>query len=427
MAACVEKPIIIAGGGIGGLATALTLHQLGLPFVILESTPKLRPLGVGINLQPNAVKELFDLGITRQDLESVGISILEWALVGLNGRDIYAETRGEAAGYNWPQFAVHRGRFHQLLLDAVRARAGDQAVRTDRGVVGYEQSADSVTVTWRSHGGKRGAIEGSVLIGADGIRSAVRAQMHPADRDVHWGGALMWRGTSRARPLREGCSFVGFGTHDKRVVLYPISPADPKTGLAEINWIAEITVNPDERRGRDKWFSPVPTSSFAHHFADWKHDWLDVPALILGAPQAFENPMIDRHPLPYWHSGRVALLGDAAHAMYPTGSNGASQALVDARVLGAALQTHGVSAKALAAYGHQLCAPISALQLRNREDGPFGILKEIDRRCGGFFEDIDQVMPAAERSTFMADYKTAAGFDKTRVNSAPPTLLPLGQ
>ena len=147
-----------------------------------------------------------------------------------------------------------------------------------------------------------------------------------------------------------------------------------------------------------------------------------MPALLRGASEVFEYPMIDRDPVPTWVDGGVALLGDAAHVMYPVGSNGASQAIVDARVLGAALLAQGLGPAALQRYDAQLCADISALVLRNRGAGPFGLLGLVDERCGGVFDDIDSVIPAAERDAFMARYKAAAGFAIDTLNAAPPTI-----
>ncbi|ADZ71518.1 Monooxygenase FAD-binding protein [Polymorphum gilvum SL003B-26A1] len=416
---------MIAGGGIGGLATALTLHQIGVPCVVFESVREMRPLGVGINLQPNAVRELCDLGIGTDALDRVGLPAKEWALVGLNGNDIYCEPRGLLAGYRWPQYAVHRGLFHVLLHDTLVARAGAGAVRLGCRVTGYETNADgNVTALIERADGSSARETGTLLIGADGIHSAVRAQMHPDQPPIHWGGAIMWRGTTQARPIRTGSSFVGLGTHRQRMVIYPISHPDPASGLATINWIAEVTVDGSEGWKASGWFRPIAIDDFIAHFEDWRWDWLDVPALLRGADVAYENPMIDRDPVPTWRDGPVALMGDAAHAMYPTGSNGASQAIVDARVLGACLVEHGVTAEALAAYDDRLCGPISQVILRNRGAGPFGLLNLVDERCGGAFDDIDAVIPPDERAAFMAGYKAAAGFAMEALNAAPPTIAP---
>jgi 2-polyprenyl-6-methoxyphenol hydroxylase-like FAD-dependent oxidoreductase len=419
------RPVLIAGGGIGGLATALTLHQIGVPCVVFEAAREMRPLGVGINMQPNAVRELYDLGIGEAELDRVGLPAREWALVGLNGNDIYSEPRGKLAGYNWPQYAVHRGQFHMLVYHKVVERIGAQAVRLGARVTGYRNNADgSVTAHIERADGSASEVEGALLIGADGIHSAIRAQMHPGQPPIHWGGAIMWRGTTWGKPIRSGSSFVGLGTHRQRVVFYPISHPDPATGLSIINWIAEVTLDNTEGWKQSGWFRPVPVSEFAHHFTDWVWDWLDVPALIREADSVFENPMIDRDPVPTWRDGPVLLLGDAAHAMYPTGSNGGSQAVVDARTLGACMLEHGVTQEALAAFDEKLCGPISQLVLRNRGAGPFGLLNMVDERCGGTFDNIDDVIPPQERAEFMAGYKAAAGFAIEKLNTAPPTIPP---
>jgi 2-polyprenyl-6-methoxyphenol hydroxylase-like FAD-dependent oxidoreductase len=310
-----------------------------------------------------------------------------------------------------------------LLYREVMQRIGPQAIRLGCRVTGYRRNQDGGVSARIEHAdGAVSEARGTLLIGADGIHSAIRAQMHPAQPPIHWGGAVMWRGTTLARPIRTGSSFIGLGTHRQRMVIYPISHPDPQTGLAVTNWIAEVTTDNAEGWKQQGWFRQVPTSDFAHHFADWKWDWLDIPALIQGADGAYENPMIDRDPIPTWVDGPVALLGDAAHAMYPTGSNGASQAIVDARVLGAAMIERGVTPAALAAYDARLCGPISEVVLRNRGAGPFGLLNMVDERCGGTFENIDDVIPPEERADFMARYKTAAGFAIEQLNRAPATI-----
>lgn len=415
-----EPLVLIAGGGIGGMALALTLHQIGVRCKVFESVRELKPLGVGINIQPNSVRELFDLGITADMLDKVGVPAREWALVGRNGQEIYAEPRGLEAGYNWPQYAVHRGELHMLLYETFRARAGEEAVILGAKVTGYRKNPDgTVTALLRHADGSSSEETGTLLIGADGIHSAVRAQMHPDQPPIHWGGAVMWRGTAMAKPVRTGSSFIGLGSHRHRMVIYPISPVDPQTGLARINWIAEVTYDDISKRDATGWFRQVEVEDFFHHFSDWTYDWMDVPALLRGADVAYENPMIDRDPVDTWVDGPVALMGDAAHAMYPTGSNGASQAIIDARTLGVMMLAHGVTPEALAAFDEKLCGPVSQLILRNRGAGPFGLLNMVDERCGGDFDNIDDVIPPEERASFMGAYKAAAGFAKDALNAAP--------
>jgi 2-polyprenyl-6-methoxyphenol hydroxylase-like FAD-dependent oxidoreductase len=418
------SPVLIAGGGIGGLSLALTLHQIGVPCRVFEAVPVLQPLGVGINLQPNAVRELHELGIGNDVLDRIGIQAREWALVGRNGNEVYAEPRGLRAGYRWPQYSLHRGELQMLLYRTALERLGPEAIQLGQRVTGYRNGEHGVTALIESRDGQRSEVEGRLLVAADGLHSAVRAQMHPQQPPIQWGGAIMWRGTTPGVPVRSGASFVGVGSLRHRVVLYPISPPDPATGLATINWIAEITVDNAEGWTQGDWNRRVELSDFAHHFEGWDFGWLDVPSMLRGAKEVFEYPMIDRDPVPTWVDGHVALLGDAAHVMYPVGSNGASQAIVDARVLGASMLSHGVTPAALRAYDERLCADISALVLRNRGAGPFGLLGLVDERCGGVFDDIEQVIPAAEREAYMARYKAAAGFAIETLNAAPATIAP---
>jgi 2-polyprenyl-6-methoxyphenol hydroxylase-like FAD-dependent oxidoreductase len=418
------QPVLIAGGGIAGMAMALTLHQIGVPCRVFEVVPDLQPLGVGINLQPNAVRELYELGIGAEQLDAIGIQAREWALVGRNGNDVYAEPRGLLAGYKWPQYSVHRGQLQMLLLREVQRRLGPEAVQMGCRVTGYRNEAQGVTAFVETQQGQRLEVPGRLLIAADGLHSAVRAQMHPDQPPIQWGGAIMWRGTTPGRAIRTGASFVGVGSLRHRVVLYPISPPDPVTGLSTINWIAEITVDNAGGWTQGDWNRRVKLEEFIHHFEGWNYDWLDVPAMLRGATEIFEYPMIDRDPVPTWVDGRVALIGDAAHVMYPVGSSGASQGIVDTRVLGAAMVAHGVTPAALQAYDQKLCKDISALVLRNRGSGPFGILGLVDERCGGVFDDIDAVIPKAERDEFMARYKQAAGFAIESLNAAPSIIAP---
>lgn len=417
-----QEHVLIAGGGIGGLALALTLHQIGVTCTVFESVRELKPLGVGINLQPNAVRELEDLGFGEDEMDRVGLAAREWALVGLNGREIYSEPRGKLAGYNWHQYAVHRGEFHMMLYRKVLERLGPDAVRLGSKVVGYRKEVDgTVTAQVEDRDGAVAEVAGTLLFGADGIHSAIRAQMHPDQPPIHWGGTIMWRGTARGVPIRSGSSFVGLGTSRHRVVIYPISQPDAD-GLADINWIAEQTYDTDHDWTKSGWFRPVGLSEFAHEFDGFVYDWLDLPALLAKSDLAYENPMIDRDPLPNWVDGPVALIGDAAHPMYPTGSNGASQAIMDARQIGRIMLDRGVSPAALAEFDAAFCGPIGQVAMRNRGAGPFGLLNMVDERCGGTFDDIDDVIPAEERAAFMLAYQKAAGFAKEQLNTAPPTI-----
>ena len=417
-----KEKVLIAGGGIAGLTLALTLQEIGVACTVFESVPELQPLGVGVNIQPNAVRELEDLGIGEAELDKVGIPAREWALVGLNGRDIYSEPRGKLAGYNWHQYAVHRGAFHLLLYRHVVARLGADTVRLGTKVSGYRKQADgSVIALVTRKDGSTTEEAGCLLIGADGIHSAIRAQMHPDQPPIHWGGTIMWRGTAKGVPIRSGSSFVGLGTARHRVVFYPISAPDAD-GLSDINWIAEKTYDDQHDWEKSGWFRPAPLSDFAHEFEGFVYDWLDLPKLMAQSEVAYENPMIDRDPLPSWVDGPVALIGDAAHPMYPTGSNGASQAIIDTRVLGRHLAESGLTAESLARFNDELCLPVGQVALRNRGAGPFGLLQLVDDRCGGVFDNIDDVVSETDRKQFMLAYQTAAGFARDTLNAAPRTL-----
>jgi 2-polyprenyl-6-methoxyphenol hydroxylase-like FAD-dependent oxidoreductase len=415
--------VLIAGGGVAGLTMALTCHQIGVPAVVLESVRTLAPLGVGINLQPNAIRELIDLGL-GEDLNAIGIEATEWALVGRNGNDVWSEPRGRRAGYRWPQYSVHRGELQMLLYRTVIDRLGADAVRTGHRVTGYRTTPDDVTALVDTRDGGSTEISGSVLLAGDGLHSAVRSQMYPDQPEPQWGGAVLWRGAAYGPPIRSGASFTLVGSLDQRFIHYPISAPDPETGLQLQNWIAELAFDPSEGWRQSDWNRQVDVDTFLPAFEDWQFDWLDIPSLVRGAPAVWEFPMVDRDPVDPWVDGRVCLVGDAAHVMYPVGSNGASQAIVDARVMGAMFLDHGVNSDALQAFESTLIEPLSSLVLRNRGNGPVGILGLVDERCGGVFDDIDDVIPRAEIEAFMANYKAAAGFAIDELNNARSTIAP---
>ncbi len=415
------EPVVIAGGGIAGMAMALTCHEIGVPCRVLESVRTMAPLGVGINLQPNAVRELDDLGLTDQ-LPAIGLEATEWALVGRNGNDIWSEPRGLLAGYNWPQWAVHRGELQMLLYRAVLDCLGPDAVLTGHQVVGYENTSEGIRVNVARRDGSTTKIDGSLLIGADGLHSATRRQLHPNEGPPIWGGAVLWRGTALGQPIRSSSAFTLVGNLEQRFVHYPISAADAETGLQVQNLIAELTFDPSEGWSDSDWSRQANLDDFLPEFESWNFDWLDIPAMMRKAGTIYEYPMVDRDPAATWVDGRMGLIGDAAHVMYPVGSNGASQAIVDARVMGAKLIEHGVGPDALHAFEDQLLKPMNALVLRNRGAGPVSILGLVEERCGGVFGDINDVIPHDEIQTFMAKYKVAAGFAIDELNAAPQTI-----
>ncbi|MFE1174102.1 flavin-dependent oxidoreductase [Streptomyces sp. NPDC058773] len=401
--------VIIAGGGIGGLATALSLHAAGVEDItVAEAAAEIRQLGVGINLLPHAVRELTELGLGDR-LAEIGVPTRELAYFTPHGQLIWSEPRGLDVGYRWPQYSVHRGRLQLMLLDAVRERLGDGAVRTGHQLTGFTTQADGVTARFGT-----AQLTGDLLIGADGIRSTVRAQLYPAEGAPLWNGLVLWRGTTRARPFRGDRSMVMVGNSEQKFVAYPISAPDSR-GEVEINWIAERPLD-RAAENRGDWNRRVPVGKFLPYFEDWNFDWLDVAATIRNADAAYEYPMVDRDPLPHWTHGRVTVLGDAAHPMYPIGSNGASQAILDARVLSDALARLGGPAEACRAYEAERRPPTSAITLANRKMGPELVLKLAHERAPEGFEDIEQILPLAEREEIATRYKRVAGFDPVLLN-----------
>lgn len=412
--------VLIPGAGIAGLTLGLTLHQIGVPFQIYEKTAELTPLGVGINLQPNAVRELFDLGLEPM-LEKIGVRTREYGFYSKYGREIWVEPRGTWAGYRWPQYSVHRGQLQMALLAALLERAGADSVVTGHRAVGFE-NVDNRAVLHLEYDTGSISADGELIVAADGIHSAIRKQMYPDEGAPIWNGAVLWRGTTNARPFRSGASMALAGHDSQRIVVYPISAPDPETGLAMINWIAELRVDPAEGWRKEDWNRTADPRDFLPAFENWKFDWLDVPALIKGANKVFEYPMVDRDPIDRWTDNRITLMGDAAHPTYPVGSNGASQAIVDARIIGANILTHGVSPRALTAFEEKVRPESRKVILANRGSGPDAVMQMVEDRCGGIFENIDDVIPNDELAAHAASYKSMAGFGIEELNARPPTI-----
>ena len=411
--------VVVAGAGIAGLTLGLTLDQLGIPVQVVESVRQLRPLGVGINLQPHAVRELFDLGLEQQ-LEDTGVRTRQYGFYTRFGLEIWTEPRGTWAGYRWPQYSIHRGRLQMLLHDALVERAGVASIRLGDPVVGYETRRDGAALVLGS--GDR--VEGALAIGADGIHSAVRAQMHPAEGPPVWAGAILWRGTTSAPPFFGGAAMALAGNDHQRIVAYPISEPDARSGLAVVNWIAERRIDPADGWRREDWNRRADINEFLPHFTDWVFDWLDVPALIRGADAVYEYPMVDRDPVDRWTDGRVTLIGDAAHPTYPVGSTGGSQAVIDARELGAAILEHGTRPAALRAYERRVRPAMERVILANRGSGPDAVMQIVEDRCGGRFDSIDDVIPRAQLAAHAERYKRVAGFSVDELNQRPPLIGP---
>ena len=410
--------VLIAGGGIAGLTLGLTLHQIGVPFRVFEAAREIRPMGVGINLQPNAVRELIDLGLESQ-LDHIGVKTRRLSFHCDLGRSIWEEPRGQWAGYTWPQYSVHRGTLQVMLHAELVGRAGIACIATGARAVGYEAGHDGAALLLED--GARA--EGDLVVAADGIHSALRARMYPGEGDPVWNGRIMWRGTARARAWSGGGSMAIIGNGNQRIVAYPISDPDPNSGIATINWIAEKQFPMHTPWRKEDWNRTADIGDVLPLFKDWRFGWIDAPALIEGAGTVFEYPMVDRDPLPAWTRGRVSLIGDAAHPTYPVGSNGASQAIVDARVIGARMLDHGVTAAALDAYDAEVRPLATAVGLANRAgEGPDAILQCIEDLCSGEFDDIARLIPHAKLAAHSEHYKSITGLSITRVNRQPRTI-----
>ncbi|MBN8904288.1 MAG: flavin-dependent oxidoreductase, partial [Rhodospirillales bacterium] len=398
--------VLIAGAGIAGLTAALSLHQVGVPCRVFESVDRLEPLGVGINVLPHAVRELTELGL-QDRLADTAIATEALVYHNKRGQRIWGEPRGLAAGYRCRQFSIHRSELQMLLLEAVRDRLGADAVVTGHHLAGWETTARGVRASFvdRRRSTRLDGVEGSLLVGADGIHSAVRGRLYPEEGPPIWNGAILWRGVTCAAPFLGGRTMIMAGHEFQKFVAYPISRRAAEGGAAMVNWIAERKFAPDHGWRREDWNRPGVLSDFLPQFADWRFDWLDVPGLIRGADGCFEYPMVDRDPLPRWSFGPVTLLGDAAHAMYPIGSNGASQGILDARVLARAIRTHGATEAALVEYEAERRPATAAIVLANRRNGPEQVMQLVEERAPEGFARIEDVLSPAELEEAASGYK----------------------
>ncbi|MFC7736493.1 flavin-dependent oxidoreductase [Roseomonas sp. GCM10028921] len=414
--------VIISGGGIGGLTLAMALHGAGIGVELHEAVPMPKPLGVGINLLPHAVRELTELGLGERVL-AAGVPTRELLYATRRGEEVWREDRGLAAGYCWPQVSIHRGTLFMLLLEAARERLGDAIHLGSRGI-GAESDAEGATL--HLEGG--GRVRGDAVVAADGIHSAIRACWHPHEGAPRWNGSLMWRAVAEHPGYLTGRTMVQAGNSDLKFVCYPIREATADRP-ALINWIAERRMDPDTPWAREDWNRPGRIEDFLPDFAGWEWPWLSVPSLIRAAPAVWEFPMVDRDPLPEWTRGRVTLLGDAAHPMYPIGSNGASQGILDARTLAFHLATEGEAVAGLRAYEAARRPATSALVQAARGQGPDLVLDLADQRAPDGFEVVggrEAVLPSAELQEIAASYKRKAGFDPVLLNARPSLSARLG-
>jgi 5-methylphenazine-1-carboxylate 1-monooxygenase len=397
---------LIVGAGIGGLTLALALHQAGVGCRVFDSVPELRAVGVGINILPHGTRELARLGL-QDALAAVAVETSESVFFNRFGQLIWREPAGHRAGFAHPQFSVHRGDLHSVLLRAARERLGAGRVLTGWHCLGFAQDQDGVTARFRD----RPAVRGAALVGCDGIHSAIRCQLFPDEGSPRYAGVNMWRGVSVWPRFLSGASMVRAGwLATGKTVVYPIRDAVDAAGRQLVNWVAEIET--PRHRDRD-WNRAGWLEDFLPAFADWRFDWLDVPAMIQAAETVLEFPMVDQDPLPSWSFGRVTLLGDAAHPMVPRGSNGAGQAILDASALADCLAARGDVAAALSRYEALRLAPTARVVLENRRNPPDAILREVYRRTGDKpFARIEDVIGAEELRAIAEGYRTVAGLDR---------------
>jgi len=382
--------------------------------------PEIRPLGVGINMLPHAVRELTELGFAEK-LEVTGIRTRELVYANRHGQQIWQEDRGVHAGYDWPQYSIARGALQIILLEVARNRLGDGRIVSDHELVDFSQSNDQVTAHFhrRSTDERLDPVVGDVLIGADGMHSVVRHHFYPDEGDPIWSGRVLWRATTEGEPFRSGRSMVMAGHEDQKFVCYPISREAEKQGRSLINWIAELRIRDRATWRREDWNRTTDVADFLPDFEDWDLGWIKVPDIIRGAETVYEYPMVDRDLLDRWSFERVTLLGDAAHPMYPIGSNGASQAIIDGRILALKLATIDDPVAALEAYEAERRPPTNRIVLANRGDDPDQVMQLAEECAPGGFDDLDTVIHPDEFREIAQQYKMVAGFDKDEQSQRP--------
>ena len=410
------KTAMIVGGGIGGLVTALKLHRAGISVKVFESVETIKELGVGINLLPHSVRVLTELGLA-EELEQTGLPTAELMYVNKFGQKIWQEDRGINAGYKWPQYSIHRGRLQMLLLKAVKDQLGEEAVLTGHHLTSFENEGDGVAAHFENKktGESIGIYRADIMIAADGIHSVVRKFFYPNEGLPKYSGRILWRGVTEATPYLTGRSMIMAGYQDQKFVTYPICPDTAVQGSSLVNWIAELNV--DTMPDRTDWNKEIDKEKFAPAFKNWDFGWLNVPKIIAEAEAVYEFPMVDRDPLPQWTFGRITLLGDAAHPMYPIGSNGASQAILDADALGQVIAEQQDAETTLKAYEALRREATANIVLTNRQNGPEVVMQIVEDRAPNGFANLDDIISYTELEEIANRYKKIAGFDRESLNA----------
>jgi 2-polyprenyl-6-methoxyphenol hydroxylase-like FAD-dependent oxidoreductase len=415
--------VLIAGGGIGGLTLALSLHQIGIDCRVFESVAALKPLGVGINVLPHAVRELIELGLLDR-LDEIGVRTKELAFFSKHGKPIWSEPRGIEAGYKWPQFSVHRGMLQQVLMNTVIDRLGRDAILTSHHVKDWRETDGGISADFidKATGEHAGTYDGTLLIAADGIHSAIREKLYPQEGAPLWNGRILWRGITMAEKFLSGRTMIMAGHEILKFVCYPISREPDANGHYAINWVAERHLPPTYQWRREDYNRAGNLAEFLPHFESWDFDWLDVAGLIRNCPHVYEYPLVDRDPIPQWSFGRVTLTGDAAHPMYPIGSNGASQAILDVRTLTRDILAHGETPAALQAYEAERRPATTELVMLNRRNGPEQVMQIVEERAPDGFAKVTDVLSQQELEEIAANYKRVAGFQVEGLNAKPPIV-----
>ena len=404
--------IVIAGAGIGGLTAAMCLHRAGFDVHVFEAVTELRPLGVGINIQAGAIRILSGLGL-EPALAATAIETRELRYANRHGQTIWADPRGRHAGLPWPQFSIHRGELQMILFHAAVEMLGADRIRFGRRIARFAQHHGKVSAQFVDRDGMPVEnVEADILVAADGIHSAVRAHYHPNEGPPKWQGIQMWRGVTVGKPYLGGATMVQAGHHNQKFVCYPISRAHAERGEALINWICDLHMGDGSTPPREDWNKPGKLEDFLPRFADWNFGWLDVPEVIRNAHIILEFPMVDRDPLPGWSHGRITLLGDAAHPMYPIGSNGASQAILDGDAITEELLVGDDPEKALKRYEERRLPPTARIVESNRKKGIDVMLDIVEQRAPQGFTDLDSVLPPDELEKIVGDYKKLVTQDR---------------
>lgn len=405
--------VIIIGGGIGGLTTALSLHQAGFEVKVFESVKEIRPLGVGINTLPHCVRVLTNLGL-QEKIAQNAIETSDLVYFNRFGQQFWTEPRGRFAGYKWPQFSVHRGVLQMILFDEVIERMGAETITKNHHLSHFEQNENEVIAHFidKETGEKIHEEKGDILIGADGINSVVRQQLYPNEGPPVYSENVLYRGTTIMKPFLNGNSMAMIGSLRQKMVVYPIGKPDAD-GNCLINWVGNLKEGKSKLTARD-WNRESDKARLVEIYKSWNFDWLDVPKMIDGAKAVYEFPMSDRNPLERWTFGRVTLLGDAAHPMYPIGSNGASQAILDADCLTECLKSTSSIEEALIDYDKERVPAAAKVVLQNRAKGPDEIMDMMEDWFPNGFKP--EEVPHDKLAAVMDNYKKVAGFDIQTLN-----------